>query len=95
MIIQIYHTIKNDCLARPSKGMPNHGVELIDGIPVILKGTEMFAFQPGQHPAAPPSKRIKLGTYDSTTRRALWENTDEMKKWIEDFQAGLTPRSRK
>ena len=72
--------------------MPNHGVELIDGIPVILKGTEMFAFQPS---LPNPAKRIKLGTYDSTTRRALWENTDEMKKWIEDFQAGLTPRSRK
>jgi hypothetical protein len=75
--------------------MPNHGIELIDGIPVTLKGTDMYAFQPGQHPAAPPSKRIKLGTYDVSTKKALWENTEEMKKWVEDFQASLVPRSRK
>jgi hypothetical protein len=79
----------------PSKGMPNHGVELIDGIPVVLKGNEMLAFQPGQHPSTPSAKRIKLGTYDDTTKKALWDSTEEMKKWIEDFQAGLTPRSRK
>jgi hypothetical protein len=82
-------------MTRPSKSMPNHGVELIDGIPVILKGTEMFAFQPGQHPAAPPSKRIKLGNYDATTKKAVWENSDEMKKWVEEFQGTLAPRSRK
>ena len=74
--------------------MPNHGIELIDGIPVILKGNEMYAFQPG-HPAAPPSKRIKLGNYDATTHTATWEQNDEIKKWLEEFQANLAPRSRK
>lgn len=74
--------------------MPNHGIELIDGIPVTLKGSEMLAFQPG-HPQAPPAKRIKIGTYDATTKKATWDNTEEMKKWVEEFQAGLIPRSRK
>jgi hypothetical protein len=74
--------------------MPNHGIELIDGIPVTLKGSEMFAFQPGSS-QAPAAKRIKLGNYDTTTKKATWDNTDEMKKWVEDFQASLVPRSRK
>jgi hypothetical protein len=74
--------------------MPNHGIELIDGIPVILKGNEMYAFQPGSA-QAPPAKRIKLGHFDATTRTAKWEETEEMKKWIEEFQANLVPRSRK
>ena len=82
-------------MIRPTKCMPNHGVELIDGIPVTLKGNEMYAFQPGQHPAAPAAKRIKLGTYDATTKKATWDNTEDMKKWVEEFQAGLIPRSRK
>jgi hypothetical protein len=72
--------------------MPNHGIELIDGIPVTLKGNEMYAFQPG---SPNPAKRIKLGTYDVSTKKALWENTEEMKKWIEDYQSALLPRSRK
>jgi hypothetical protein len=72
--------------------MPNHGVELIDGIPVSLKGSEMFAFQPG---APASAKKIKLGNFDTATRTATWDNTDEMKKWIEDFQLALAPRSRK
>jgi len=75
--------------------MPNHGIELIDGIPVTLKGNEMYAFQPGQHPAAPPAKKIKLGNYDAATKKASWDNTEEMKKWVEEFQAGLAARSRK
>jgi hypothetical protein len=74
--------------------MPNHGIELIDGIPVTLKGSEMFAFQPG-HPQAPAAKRIKLGNYDAATKKATWDNTEEMKKWVDDFQAALVPRSRK
>ena len=72
--------------------MPNHGIELIDGIPVTLKGNEMYAFQPG---SPNPSKRIKLGNYDATTKKASWDNTEEMKKWVEEFQAGLAARSRK
>lgn len=72
--------------------MPNHGVELIDGIPVTLKGTEMFAFQPGT-PIS--TRKIKLGNYDAMTKKATWDNTEDMKKWIEEFQTGLAPRSRK
>ena len=72
--------------------MPNHGVELIDGIPVILKGSEMFAFQPGVPNTA---KRIKLGNYDAITKKATWDSTDDMKKWVEEFQTSLAPRSRK
>ena len=71
--------------------MPNHGVELIDGIPVLLKENEIFAFQPGSS----QSKKIKLGHYDATTKKATWDNTEDMKKWVEEFQAGLVPRSRK
>ena len=72
--------------------MPNHGIELIDGIPVILKGSEMFAFQPGVPNTA---KRIKLGNYDATAKKALWDSTEEMKKWVNEFQTSLVPRSRK
>jgi hypothetical protein len=79
-------------MIRLSKSMPNHGVELIDGIPVILKGSEMFAFQPGVPNTA---KRIKLGTYDTASKKATWDNTDDMKKWVQEFQSSLTPRSRK
>jgi hypothetical protein len=76
--------------------MPNHGIELIDGIPVILKGTEMFAFQPGVSAlVANSAKRIKLGVYDAATHSATWQNTDEMKAWLLEYQAGLAPRSRK
>ena len=81
-------------MVRPTEGMPNHGIELIDGIPVILKGNEMFAFQPGSS-QTPAAKRIKLGTYDVAQKNATWHNTDEMKKWVNDFQSTLAPRSRK
>ena len=76
--------------------MPNHGIELIDGIPVVLKGSEMFAFQPtSQNAGQPNAKKIKLGTFDATTHTATWEQNDEIKKWLEEFQANLAPRSRK
>lgn len=72
--------------------MPNHGVELIDGIPVTLKGSDMYAFQPG---VASSSKKIKLGTYDATTRTARWQESDEIKTWLNEYQVNLAPRSRK
>ena len=72
--------------------MPNHGIEIIDGIPVSLKGSEMYAFQPG---VPSSSKKIKLGTYDATTRVATWQESDEMKTWLNEYQANLAPRSRK
>lgn len=72
--------------------MPNHGVELIDGIPVTLKGSEMFAFQPGT-PIS--TRKIKLGNYDSVTKTATWQETDEMKAWLNEHQSNLAPRSRK
>jgi hypothetical protein len=84
--------LKNESLIWPSKSMPNHGVELIDGIPVILKGSDMFAFQPG---TPITNNKIKLGSYNTTTHIASWEYTEEMKKWVEEFQIGLSPRSRK
>jgi hypothetical protein len=72
--------------------MPNHGVELIDGIPVILKDGQMYAFQPN---APTGATKIKLGEYNSTTRTAVWHQTDEIKKWLDDYQLNLVPRSRK
>jgi hypothetical protein len=42
--------------------MPSHGVDIIDGIPVYLKGAILYAFQHGTTLINSP---IKLGTYDS------------------------------
>ena len=72
--------------------MPNHGIELIDGIPVTLKGSDMFAFQPSQPNA---SKKIKLGTFDASTKKATWQETEENRAWLLEYQTGLVPRSRK
>ena len=70
--------------------MPNHGVEIIDGIPVHVKDGQLLAFQPGN-----PTKRIKLGQYDVTTKKATWQETDEMKSWLAEYQTSLVARSRK
>lgn len=74
--------------------MPNHGVEIIDGIPVHLKDGNMFAFQHGL-PADKQLGSINLGTYDSTTKKATWNPSDTMKQWLDVFQANLVGRSRK
>jgi len=72
--------------------MPSHGVEIIDGIPVQIKDGQMNAFQPS---VGPPTKKIRLGTYDSTTKKAIWQETEEMKAWLDEYRASLTARSRK
>jgi hypothetical protein len=72
--------------------MPSHGVEIIDGIPVHLKDGNMLAFQHGSINQVPP---IKLGTYDSATKRATWAVSDQMTQWLESFRETMTGRSRK
>ncbi len=70
--------------------MPNHGVEIIDGIPVHLKDSVMYAFQPGSSAA---SAQIKLGTF--IDKKATWENTEAMNTWLNDYRTNLSARSRK
>jgi hypothetical protein len=72
--------------------MPSHGVEIIDGIPVILRNGEMIAFQPG---LLSKDMKIKLGIYNAETHTATWQNTEEVKKWLEEYQRGMVSRSRK
>ena len=71
--------------------MPNHGVEIIDGIPVHLKDGKMFAFQPGNT----LTHQINLGTYDSSTKKAAWLPLDSMNTWLNEFRSSLSGRSRK
>ena len=70
-------------------GMPSHGAEIIDGIPVILRDSVMYAFQLGVAPT------IKLGTYDAATKVATWAMSDEIAAWLSTYKEGLTSRSRK
>ena len=73
--------------------MPSHGVEIIDGIPVILKGTAMHAFQHGMTSTQPP---IILGSYSPETKKAKWADSSEATDaWMQAFREGLVPRSRK
>lgn len=72
--------------------MPSHGVEIIDGIPVYLKGANMFAFRPEQT-AANAGQDLKLGTYDAATKRATWIQPPDT--WLTTFRESLAPRSRK
>jgi hypothetical protein len=69
--------------------MPSHGTEIIDGIPVILRDSVMYAFQQGT------SATIKLGTYDSATKTATWVMSDEITSWLASFKNSLISRSRK
>jgi hypothetical protein len=72
--------------------MPSHGVEIIDGIPVYLKGANMFAFRPEQT-AATTQSDLKLGTYDAATKTATWIQPPDI--WLTTFRESLAPRSRK
>jgi hypothetical protein len=74
--------------------MPSHGVDIIDGIPVYLKDGNMTAFQHGSSLNSEVSP-IKLGTYDSTTKKATWSASDAMTQWLDTFRASMTGRSRK
>ena len=80
--------------------MPNHGVEIIDGIPVYLKDGNMLAFQHGSSlnsdgGATSVAAPIKLGTYDATTKKATWSAPHAMAEWLENFRATMAGRSRK
>ena len=74
--------------------MPNHGVDIIDGIPVHLKDGKMFAFQHGL-PADKQLGSINLGSYDAATKTATWSVSESMNEWLATFRASLTGRSRK
>jgi hypothetical protein len=69
--------------------MPSHGAEIIDGIPVILRDSVMYAFQLGVAPT------IKLGTYDPATKTASWAMSDDIAAWLTSYKEGLISRSRK
>jgi len=71
--------------------MPSHGVEIIDGIPVVLKDNVMYAFQ---HQAPSPTQ-IRLGSYNPLTKKATWDAPDALNAWVESYQASLGSRSRK
>jgi hypothetical protein len=75
--------------------MPSHGVEIIDGIPVYLKGANMFAFRPEQAATATTTTQsdLKLGTYDAATKKATWTTPPD--SWLNAFRESLVPRSRK
>jgi len=70
--------------------MPSHGVDIIDGIPVILKGSVMHAFQPGTQGVTPV-----LGTYDVTKKKATWISTEATQAWVASYKETLVSRSRK
>ena len=67
--------------------MPSHGVDIIDGIPVILMGSIMYAFQQGS------SMTLALGTYDAALKKATWSG--DMSAWLESYKESLVARSRK
>lgn len=71
--------------------MPSHGVDIIDGIPVILKDGNMYAFQPEQKQAV----AICLGKYSAATKSATWELKDDAKAWLASYKGSLGSRSRK
>ena len=71
--------------------MPNHGVEIVQGIPVQIRDGVLYAYQPGQTTAIP----IRVGTYDAKTQLPTWESGDFLVKWREEYAASLTPRARK
>ena len=71
--------------------MPSHGAEIIDGIPVILRDSVMYSFQPG----FPPSSQVVLGSYDSATKKATWTESDARVSWLASYRETLAPRSRK
>ena len=73
--------------------MPVRGVDVIEGIPVYLKGSVMYAFRHEQ-PAGQPD--LPLGTYSADTKKATWDlSRPEVDKWLEEFWVNLSARSRK
>lgn len=80
--------------------MPSYDIEIIDGIPVVLRDGVMFAFIPPTGPpsatGAPtvPSSPVRLGTYDTKTKKATWEITPQALAWKNAYAAALAPRAR-
>lgn len=73
--------------------MPARGVDLVDGIPVYLKGNVMYAFRHEQ-PAGQPE--LPLGTYSEETKKGTWDlSRPEVDKWLQEFRANLGARPRK
>jgi hypothetical protein len=76
----------NDGLT-PLNGMPARGVDIIEGIPVFLKGDIIFAFKPEG------GAEMRLGTYNSVSKKPTWNN-DGLDIWLKEFRGSLTPRTR-
>ena len=72
--------------------MPSHGVEIIEGIPVMLRDGTMYSFHPMQ---TSMTASMKLGTYSEATKKATWNSSDSMDAWLLSYRESLTPRSRK
>ena len=89
-----FSRLKNECRYIILSSMPNHGVDIIDGIPVHLKDGKMIAFQHGL-PADKQLGSINLGSYDAATKIATWTVSESMNEWLATFRASLIGRSRK
>lgn len=77
--------------------MPSHGVEIIDGIPVYLKGGVIYAFRP-ESGSTIAQADLRLGTYDSASKKVAWLSASEqphMDTWVQTFRESLVSRSRK
>ena len=77
--------------------MPSHGVDIIDGIPVYLKGSTMYAFRP-ETGSTSSLADLPLGTYNADTKKATWLSVAEqplMASWMQTFRESMAPRSRK
>jgi hypothetical protein len=73
--------------------MPARGVDLIEGIPVYLKGNVMYAFR---HEAPAGQPELPLGTYSEDTKKAVWDmSRPGIDAWLQEFRANLGARSRK
>jgi hypothetical protein len=80
-----------------STQMPSHGVDIIDGIPVYLKGDVMYAFRP-EVASTPAQATLRLGTYNADTKKATWllaSEQPDMDTWLHTFRENLAARSRK
>jgi hypothetical protein len=72
--------------------MPSRGVDIIDGIPVYIKGAILYAFQSG---VSLSNSNMRVGVYDTDKKLATWDKTDIITSWRDTYRAQLVPRSRK
>ena len=75
--------------------MPSHGVDIIDGIPIILRDGSMYTFHPGSNVPAGIPAIMKLGTYSDTTKKTEWNSPESMNDWLVSYRSSLITRSRK